>query len=279
MAANNQPVEMLVKTGMVTSISMEQALARQKASGQRLGEVLFGMGLITEEQWITSLSKEFGYKTISNITAYTFKPEVLLLVPGEFAAQRTVFPLKQKDGMLAIAVSDPFDSDTLEYLAQKTGLKTIPFLASRADIAAAVKASYGIEASAPVKKQKILVVDDSLSIAAIIQGALQNEGYQVFVGHDGFEGLKLALEESPDLIITDTVMPRMDGFGLLRALKGNPATAQIPMILVTAKSGCEDEERALASGFMDFISKPVQPVRLVSRVKRALELVQSIHRA
>jgi CheY-like chemotaxis protein len=278
MAANNQPVEMLVKTGMITSISMEQALARQKASGQRLGEVLIGMGLITEEQWISSLSKEFGYKTITNITAYTFQPEVLGLVPGVFAAQRIVFPLKQKDGMLAIAVTDPFDSDTLDSLAQKTGLKTIPFLASRADIVAAVKASYGIDACAPGKKQKILVVDDSLSIAAIIQGALQNEGYQVVVGHDGFEGLKLALEESPDLIITDTVMPRMDGFGLLRALKGNPATAQIPMILVTAKSGCEDEERALASGFMDFISKPVQPVRLVSRVKRALELVQSINR-
>jgi len=71
----------------------------------------------------------------------------------------------------------------------------------------------------------------------------------------------------------------MDGYGLLRALKGNPATAQIPTLLVTAKSGCEDEQRALEAGFIDFIPKPIQPVRLVSRVKRAFELTASLNRA
>jgi CheY-like chemotaxis protein len=278
MTAINQPVDVLVKAGIITGTTLEQALARQKESGKRLGSVLVEMGAITEEVWINALAKECGFKTVTTITAYSFSPELLRLVPEEFAAQHAVFPLKEKDGMLAIAITDPFDSDTLEYLVKKTGLKTIPFLARRDDIMAAIRANYSKGKTSTGSKQKILVVDDSQSITAIIQVALQKEGYEVFVGHDGLEGLKLAISEKPDLIICDTVMPRMDGFGLLRALKGSPATALIPVILLTAKSGSEDEQRALEAGFLDFISKPVQPIRLISRVKRAFELVQSMKR-
>ena len=267
---------MLVKAGIVSSAVLEQALALQKASGKRLSVVLSEMGVLTEEQWINFLAKEFSFKTVTAITAYTFSPALLSLVSGEFAAQHLVFPLKEKDGTLAIAVTDPFDSATLDCLARETGLKTLPFLASQADIMAAIRANYPTAQTVPERKRKILVVDDSVSIVAIIQGALQKEGYEVIVGHDGLEGLKLAVAEKPDLIICDTVMPRMDGFGLQRMLKGNPVTAQIPVILVTAKSGGEEEQRALEAGFFDFISKPVQPIRLVSRVKRAFELVQSM---
>ena len=96
------------------------------------------------------------------------------------------------------------------------------------------------------------------------------------VGHDGLEGLKLALNHKPDLIICDSVMPRMDGYGLMRALKANATTAGIPMILLTSKAGSEDEQKALGSGFLDFIAKPVQPIRVVSRVKRAFEIIGKI---
>lgn len=270
---------MLVKAGIITCEILEQALASQKMSGKPLGSVLVEMGVMTEEEWINALSKRLGYKTVNSITAYSFSPELLSLVHGEFASQHAVFPLKQKDGMLAIAVTDPFDSETLDYLAGKTGLKTIPFLARRNDIMAAIKANYAAEKPVSSSKRKILVVDDSRAIATIIQGALEKEGYEVIVGYDGLEGLKLAISDKPDLIICDTVMPRLDGFGLLRAMKGNQVTAKIPMILVTAKSGGEDEQRALEAGFLDFISKPVQPIRLISRVKRAFELVQSMKKA
>jgi CheY-like chemotaxis protein len=65
----------------------------------------------------------------------------------------------------------------------------------------------------------------------------------------------------------------MDGFGLLRALRATPSFADTPMILLTSKATGEDEQRALEAGFLDFISKPVQPIRVVSRVKRAFELM------
>ena len=71
-------------------------------------------------------------------------------------------------------------------------------------------------------------------------------------------------------------MPRMDGFGLMRAIKANPETAHIPIILLTSKASGEEEQKALESGFLDFIAKPVQPIRVVSRVKRAFEIIKNM---
>ena len=73
-------------------------------------------------------------------------------------------------------------------------------------------------------------------------------------------------------------MPRMDGFGMFRALKANPMTAEIPVIMLTSKASTDEEQKALEFGFIDFIPKPVQPVRVVSRVKRALELSKNYKR-
>jgi CheY-like chemotaxis protein len=73
-------------------------------------------------------------------------------------------------------------------------------------------------------------------------------------------------------------MPRMDGFGLMRALKANPMTSEIPVIMLTSKASSEEEQKALELGFIDFIPKPVQPVRVVSRVKRVLELIHKYKR-
>ena len=275
MDVNNQPGAMLVKEGIVSAPVLEQALTRQKTTGKGIGAVLMEMGAITEKAWIEAIAKGFGIKTVQSPASFTFPADLLALVPRDVALERTVFPLKQQNGKLAVAVTDPFDTGTLDRLAKATGLKIVPFLSSRAEIAQAIDTHYAKPSAAA---RTILVVDDSQAIAGIIQKTLIQEGYRVTVAHDGLEGLKLAVAESPDLIITDTVMPRMDGFGLLRALKGSPATAGIPLILVTAKSGSEDEQRALEAGFLDFIPKPVQPVRVVSRVKRAFELVQSMKR-
>jgi CheY-like chemotaxis protein len=192
------------------------------------------------------------------------------------AVLRVVFPLMQKEGMLAVAITDPFDNDTLDFLAKKNNMKIMPVLAVRDDILAAIKKFYlhGMEERGGIAR--ILVVDDSQSIATIIKVALEKEGYEVFVGGDGVEGLKLAITHKPELIICDAIMPRLDGYGLKRAIDGNPQTAGIPMILLTSKASGEDEQKALEVGFLDFIPKPVQPIRVVSRVKRAFEIIRSI---
>jgi len=267
---------LLVEKEIISNRTLERALERQQGSGKRLGVVLEEMGVITERELVDTLARQFGFKTVKDFSGHTFASALLDLVHEDMAVQRTVFPLKLSDGILAIAINDPFDNDTLEFIGKKTGLKIMPVLSTREDILAAIKKHYLRNAEPPVHKLKVLVVDDSQPIAAIIEVALKKEGYEVSVGQDGVEGLKLALVEKPDLIICDSIMPRMDGFALIRALRANPATAEIPMILLTSKASGEDEQRAFEAGFLDFIPKPVQPIRIVSRVKHAFTLIAAM---
>ena len=276
MEQKKQLGSILLESGIISSKTLERALERQKGSGKRLGVVLEEMGVITEVELVDTLAKQFGFKTVKEFVGYAFSRELLDLVHEDMAVQRTIFPLKIQNGILAIAINDPFDNDTFEFLGKKTGLKIMPVLSTRQDILAAIKKHYLRNAEIVSDKRKILVVDDSLPIATIIEVALKKEGYEVSVGQDGVEGLKMALAEQPDLIICDSIMPRMDGFALIRALRANPATVQIPMILLTSKASGEDEQRAFEAGFLDFIPKPVQPIRIVSRVKHALELIDAM---
>jgi CheY-like chemotaxis protein len=181
--------------------------------------------------------------------------------------------LKQKDALLAVAITDPFDLETIEMLSRITGFQIIPVLASRKEILDAISVHY-LKSSSGEGGQAILIAEDSAPVATLIQMALVKEGYLVLLANDGLEALKLAMAERPKLIITDAVMPRMDGYGLMRAIKANPMTSDIPVIMLTSKSTTEDERKALEFGFADFLSKPVQPLRIVSRVKHILELSQ-----
>lgn len=276
MTGRKQLGDLLVEAEIITVKTLERALERQRGSGKRLGQVLEEMGVITEDELITALSKQFNFKTVNGFAAYSFPAELLALVPPDIAAQKLVFPLKQKDAMLALAISDPFDMDTQEYLEKKNNLKIIPVLATRQELAAAVEKHYLHGKKRDEERQKVLVVEDTAPVAAIIQVALQKEGYEVLLAGDGMEGLKIAMSEKPDLIICDSVMPRMDGFSLLRALQNSPSTAETPIILLTSKATGEDEQRALEAGFIDFIAKPVQPIRVVTRVKRAFELLKKL---
>lgn len=272
MSDKKQLGNILVDAGVITVKTLERALERQKGSGKRLGVIFEEMGVITEEELIDALAKQFGFKTVTNFAPHAFTWDILSLVPEEMAMQKMLFPLKQKDSMLALAMTDPFDTESIGFLAKSSGMKIIPVLATRKDLTDAISKHYLGGKPLSVGKVKILVVDDSVAIANIIQAALVKEGYAVVVAHDGLEGLKLTFSEKPDLIICDSVMPRMDGYGLKTAVHGNPATAAIPIILLTSKASGEDEQKALESGFIDFISKPVQPIRVISRVKRAFEI-------
>ena len=276
MTEKKQLGTIIVDAGIITVKTLERALARQKGSGKRLGMILEEMGVLTEEELIDALGKQFGFRTVAGFSSHTFMWEVLGLIPEDLAVQKLVFPLKIKDGMLAVATTDPFDSDTFDFLAKRTGYKIIPFLATRKEIIEAISRHYlGGKPITQSEKLKILVVDDSPAITNIILAVLRKAEYEVVVAHDGLEGLKVALSERPDLIICDAVMPRMDGYGLKDAIHGNPSTASIPIILLTSKASGEEEQKALDSGFADFIAKPVQPMRIVSRVKKALAVTRN----
>lgn len=262
--------DILVEAEIISKKTLERALERQKLEKKRLGVILEDMGVITDEELTEALSKQFNFKTIKNFVGHSYPQELLELLPSDFAMKKLVFPLKTKDSMLAVAISDPFDLETMEMLSRITGLQIIPVLATRKEILDAISVHY-LKSSSSEGGEAILVAEDSLPVATLIQIALVKEGYKVLLAADGLEALKIAMAERPKLIITDSVMPRMDGYGLLRAIKANPMTSDIPIIMLTSKASTEDEQKALEFGFSDFIPKPVQPVRVVSRVKHILE--------
>ena len=121
-----------------------------------------------------------------------------------------------------------------------------------------------------VSPKKILVVDDNAIILKLLRHLLETEGFLVVAAEDGLEALKMASMEKPDLIVTDFLMPKMDGVTLIKKLKSQMSTRFIPVIMLTAKDEVESEVEVIDAGADDYLTKPVVPKRLLARVGRLL---------
>ena len=113
-------------------------------------------------------------------------------------------------------------------------------------------------------KKKILVVEDEKAISDILVFNLQREGYDTLAAYDGAEGLRCALEEAPDLILLDVMLPEMDGFEVCRRVR---AQSDIPIIMLTAREEEADKVMGLELGADDYITKPFSMRELMARVK------------
>jgi diguanylate cyclase (GGDEF)-like protein len=116
----------------------------------------------------------------------------------------------------------------------------------------------------------VLVVEDDEFLARLLAVELSTTGYDVRVTHDGVEGLAAAVERCPDLVLADVMMPNMDGFELVRRLRGDPRTEGTSIILVTARGLQADKLRGLTAGADDYIVKPFDNEELLARVAGAL---------
>lgn len=116
----------------------------------------------------------------------------------------------------------------------------------------------------------ILLVEDHEDNRNIYRTILEHFGFKVTLAADGQEGVRLAREGGPDLILLDIDIPVLDGLEVARKLKGSSATARIPIVALTAYSQPEDRERAQAAGFDGYLAKPVSPRRVLAEVRRFL---------
>ncbi len=117
---------------------------------------------------------------------------------------------------------------------------------------------------------KILVVEDEKNILQIVEYNLGKEGYQIVVARDGAEALEKARRDLPDLILLDLMLPKVDGLEVCRQLKREGRTAQIPIIMLTAKTQEADRVVGLELGADDYVGKPFSPRELTARVKAVL---------
>jgi two-component system alkaline phosphatase synthesis response regulator PhoP len=119
--------------------------------------------------------------------------------------------------------------------------------------------------------KKILAVDDEKHIVRLVQANLDRAGYEVVTAFDGKEALQKVAEENPDLIVLDVMMPYMDGFEVLQNLRRNPSTRDIPVIMLTAKAQDADVFKGWQSGVDCYLTKPFNPMELLSFVKRIFD--------
>lgn len=127
----------------------------------------------------------------------------------------------------------------------------------------------------PAPLAKLLIVEDSVDMRAFIASNF-NQGYQILEAENGKVGLEKAVEHLPNLIISDVMMPVLDGFGLCDGIKQNPLTSHIPIILLTAKVGEENETKGFRTGADAYMTKPFSTEKLKIRVKQLLEAQKRI---
>jgi len=118
---------------------------------------------------------------------------------------------------------------------------------------------------------KILVIEDDPSALRFTAYALQQEGYQVLTAATGVDGLKMALEEEPDLVVLDVMLPGMDGFEVCHRLRNTSATAKLPILMLSVKRRESDRNMGLSVGADQYLSKPISPAELVASVGTLLE--------
>jgi DNA-binding response OmpR family regulator len=119
-------------------------------------------------------------------------------------------------------------------------------------------------------RKRILLVDDSETSLMMARMILSKANYEILVAKDGQAGVETAAREKPDLVLLDVVMPRMNGFEACAALKAQPETQAIPVIMVTTRGEGESVESGFSAGAADYVTKPVNGLELLTKVRSAL---------
>ena len=126
-----------------------------------------------------------------------------------------------------------------------------------------------------IRSPQIMVVDDDQDTVAILAHHLQREGFVPIQANSGAQCLKLVHENEVDVILLDLMMPDMDGFQVVKALRDDPETAEIPIIMITARDDMDARAEGMRLGVSDFLAKPVFRRQLASRVRAQLEVVET----
>jgi len=122
----------------------------------------------------------------------------------------------------------------------------------------------------PATPSKILIADDEVYMVRLLELTFKKGGYEIISCRDGKEALDLAASASPQLIVLDVVMPGLDGLGALRQLKENPATKNIPVVVLSAKGHALTKVEAELAGAAVFLAKPFSPNQLLGEVQKIL---------
>ncbi len=130
--------------------------------------------------------------------------------------------------------------------------------------------------TATESQARILVADDDEDILNLVALTLEREGYAVLRARDGVEAVDVALASLPDLLVLDVMMPKQDGFAVIRALRDDRATETTPILLLTASVQEQHRERGFQAGADAFVRKPFSPRELLGEIRRLLDAIRPV---
>ncbi len=130
-----------------------------------------------------------------------------------------------------------------------------------------------------MEKPYVLVVDDNRITTKLLRRYLEANGFEAAEAYDGIECLEKIAVRTPDTVVLDVMMPRMDGYETVKRLRENPDTARIPVVIVTALNDVANQLKAIESGADDFLSKPIEEKLLIAKVKLLTNLSMQRARA
>lgn len=191
---------------------------------------------------------------------------------GQGSVFRLRLPWTGNGGATAAAVSESDDSWRDE-LALDATVSSMPAVASDEAVPQILPGAPAPGALAEGGTGRVLLVEDNAQMRTFL-ARLLGRRHTVLTAEDGVEALDLARRELPDVVLTDVMMPRMDGYELARHLKADPRTRNIPLVLITARHGTEAALEGFASGADDFLVKPFSPPELLARIDAQLRIRQ-----
>jgi CheY-like chemotaxis protein/tRNA A-37 threonylcarbamoyl transferase component Bud32 len=166
---------------------------------------------------------------------------------------------------------DAFTADLKKILSAADRLAPEPAAPPAAPAAPAAAAPAAPPAPAAPSQARILIVDDGAENREVLRRRLEREGHAVEAAEDGRRALELVAKRSFDLVLLDVLMPELDGYAVLDALKGSPATRDIPVIMISALDELEGIVRCIERGAEDYLHKPFDPVLLRARINASLD--------
>ncbi len=266
--------EILLEKQLISQQDLEKALLKQKGQHKPLGQILEDMDLVLEEDIAQTLAIQFNFPYVKKIARFKFPAELLAMVDGSLALKKLLFPLKVQDKTLYLAMANPLDMPIQSDLAFKLGIRISPCVATSTELREAIKVHYHKESKANQlthsSQPTILVVDNQPLILSTLESLLKQEGYAVHLAHNGYEGLELAQQLQPDLVISELNLAQIDGTRLFSEIRNTSNMEDTKVIIFTIKASAEEEARLLDMGVDDFIAKPLQPQRLLARVRKTL---------
>ena len=201
------------------------------------------------------------------------KDEIVIKNLGEYLRRVKLFPgtTIASDGslILLIDLNRLTSADSAQrHAAVAAGGAARVFAPGASAVAAG---SIPAEAVDPVGNDKVVVVvDDSISVRRFVGRMLEKAGYRVKLAADGFEATEIIAQSGCHLVLTDLEMPRMNGYELMSHLRQDPATRQIPVMVVTSRAGAKHRDRAMKEGAVGFLTKPVQEDHLIETVEQII---------